>query len=342
MNDITSTLTIPFDSESTTTRITLERHSGFTGLKPGIPFRLYPQVDAKLICKHGTISPLPEYRYSTEKEVVAFSGSNTASLKRPLAINVELELIAVSFDDSGNNITPSLVFDETQQLVIADKPFYGAVMATYQAPYSLYFYEFKTQFNLLNSQTTIYSDTIYGFYRTSQASLPMNITIENESEWKDLYKITSRIVKDNNGTWEYPTDWAKTDVENKGISKDSEQFKKYPDGKYPDFSNYSVDPSMAFSDNRVHLVAEYNLYGRIRLTERQAEMYEPYVNNNLSFKQLASLGFIQFYLSKASKTQWRPSMKNTEKQWSDAFLSIDFNKILSELKYDYPNVKESR
>lgn len=342
MNDITSTLTIPFDSESTTTRITLERHTGFTGLKPGIPFRLYPQVEAKLICQYGKISSLPEYRYSTEKEVVAFSGSNTASLKRPLAINIELELIAVSFDDSGNNITPSLVFDETQQLVIADKPFYGAVMATYQAPYSLYFYEFKTQFNLLNSQTTIYSDTIYGFYRTSQASLPMDMVIGNESEWKDLYSVSSRIVKDSYGTWEYPEEWARVDAENKGISKDSEQFKLYPDGKFPDWTNYVIDPYMAFSDGRTHLVAEYNLYGRIRVKEKQTYMYEPYSWGDLSFTQLASSGLIQFYLNRSTKVQWKPSMTGLEKQWWDAYLSIDFNKILSELKYDYPNIKESR
>jgi len=64
---VDASLVVAFDAESRTNEsISLELHRGFVGLRTGIPFRVYPQVEARLVCEFGTIS-LGQQRYSEKQ-----------------------------------------------------------------------------------------------------------------------------------------------------------------------------------------------------------------------------------------------------------------------------------
>ena len=339
---VDSSLVVAFDAESRTNEsISLELHRGFAGLRTGIPFRVYPQVEARLICEFGTIS-LGQQRFSDENELVVFTGSATASLKRPVATGVVLELVNVAFDESGNVANPVLSWDEGNQQVVADRGFYGAVRAKYQAPYSLHHYQFRTEFNPATSQTTIYKDTIHAFYRTATASLEMNVGIDAALEWRPLYKITRRVVTDELGSWEYPAVWAAHDSNSKGKAPDDPSIPSRPEGSFGDWSSHEIDPDHSFTDERQHLFAEYNRLGRLRTSERLVEVLEPYRRSGLSFQALADRGLIQFWFERIAKPTFLPSQSDHEADWYAAFQSFNWGEILEELNVDFPHIKEAR
>ena len=339
---VDASLVVSFDSEShSNDGISLELHRGFAGLRTGIPFRVYPQVEARLICEFGTIS-LGQQRYSDENELVVFTGSATATLRRPLAINVSLEFVSVAWDESGSMETPVLSWDEENQQVIADRPFYGAIRARYDAPYSLHHYQFRTEFDAGTSQTTIYADTILAFYRTATASLEMSMSVDASFEWRPLYKVTRRVVTDELGSWEYPPIWASHDANSKGKSPDDPSIPSRPVGSYGDWSTHTINPDMAFSDQRLHLFAEVNRLGRLRTSERLVEVEEPYKRSGLSFQVLADRGLIQFWFERIAKPEFLPSQSDHEADWYAAFQSFNWGEILEELNSDYPNIQEAR
>ena len=340
MSELMSTSLIPFDAESHNTynSFLLELHRGFAGLRTGIPFRVYPQVEARLVCEFGTISE-GQQRFSEENELVVFTGGATANLKRPVATGVVLNVVTVSFDESGNSVAPVVWWDEGNQQVVADRAFYGAVRAKYQAPYSLHHYQFRTEFDAGTSQTVIYSDTIHAFYRTATASLEMNVGIDASFEWRSLYKITRRVVTDELGSWEYPPVWASHDASSRGKSPDDPSIPTRPEGSYGEWSGHTINPDMAFSDQRLHLFAEFNRLGRLRVSESMVEVLEPYRRSGLSFQVLAERGLIQFWLEKTGKPTYKPSQGN-EAGWMEAYQSFDWAEILAEINSDYPNIKK--
>lgn len=339
---VDASLVVAFDSEShSNDSISLELHRGFAGLRTGIPFRVYPQVEARLVCEYGTIS-LGQQRFSDENELVVFTGSATANLKRPLAINVSLEFVSVAWDESGSLKTPVLSWDAENQRVVADRAFYGAIRARYDAPYNLHHYTFKTEFSPATSQTIIYSDTILAFYRTATAELKMDVGIDASFEWRPLYKVTRRIVTDELATWEYPPVWATHDANSRGKSPDDPSIPSRPIGSFGDWSNHEIDPDHSFTDERQHLFAEYNRLGRLRISERLVEVLEPYRRSGLSFQSLADRGLVQFWFERIAKPTFIPSQSDHEADWYAAFQSFDWNEILEELNSDYPNIKEAR
>ncbi len=340
---VDASLVVGFDAESRSNdSISMELHRGFAGLRTGIAFRVYPQVEARLICEYGEIST-GQQRFSDENELVVFTGSATASLKRPVAINVVLELVNVSFDDSGNPVTPVVWFDEGNQRVVADRAFYGAIRARYTAPYGLHHYQFKTQFDAGTSQTVIYSDTIHAFYRTATTSLEMSMSIDASFEWRPLYKVTRRIVQDSFGTWEYPPVWATHDANRNGKSPDDPSIPSRPVGTFGgEWSGHEIDPDHSFTDERQHLFAEFNRLGRLRVSERLVEVEEPYKRSGLSFQVLADRGLVQFWFQKIAKPEFLPSQSDHEADWMAAYQSFNWNEILEELNVDFPHIKETR
>lgn len=347
---IVSTLTVSYDPDAEKDQwnngegLSLERHTGFTGLKTGIPFRQYPQCPANLVSSHGTITKTPEYRVSDETEVVVFSGSNTASLKRSVATSVQADVVSgVSFDETGKVVYPTVTYDESKNQLVSDIAFYGAVNVTYQAPYSLHFYEFETEQSVLGG-TTIYSDKIHAFYKKNHAELEMAMEFNLTSQWLPLYKVTSQIVLDELGVWEYPPNWATTDTANKTKTQDDPNRTERPEGEFPGWTTHKIDPNMSFTDDRVHQIAEYDILGRIRISTPNEiiDVQEPYWSSVITFYSLANRNppLVQFHLKWATKPTWKKSMSYSEQNWMDAFLSIDSNKIKAELEADYPNIKK--
>ena len=337
---IASTLSVTFDSGDGSNGLLLERHIGFTGLAIGVPIRLYPPCEAKLVCAYGRISDLPESRVSDENEVVTFSGSKTANLKKPGATNVSIEMLRqISFDENGNVIYPTVTFDYANQQLISDKAFYGAVRVTYQCAYYLYFYLFATNDYDRGGAVLYGDDTIHAFYRKNHAELKMENSFKKVSQWLPLYTVTSNIVLDDHGVWEYPMNWEGTDQANKTKTQDDPNRAKRGKGTFPGYSDYEIDPDMSFTDERVHQTGKYDYLGfvRVDIPNEILTPQEPF-SNAYTFQQLGRMNKIRFHLKFASKPVWKKGMSYDEMHWIQAWASIDKTAIYEELKEDYPNI----
>lgn len=345
---LVSTLTVSYASkdDSTGSGLALERHFGFTGFKRGIPFRQYPPVPAKLVCSKGLISDIPEYRSSDEQEVVIFSGSKTATLKRPQATSVVSYLISeVAFDENGDVVYPKITFDADQNALVSNVAFYGGVNVRYQAPYLLYFYEFNTDIDPISGGVTIYGgDVIHAFYRKHHAELTMDMDFKKSQQWLPFYKVTTKIVLDDLGIWEYPKNWESADQSNYSKKQDDPSRVNRGMGLFPNWSTYAIDPDLSFTDTRVHQVGEYDVLGRVRssIPNNILSLQEPYwsASSSSDFAHFAELELIQFNFELASRPTWKPGMKFSERAWIDAWLSIDLNEIIEDLKRDYPHIKK--
>lgn len=342
-----TTLSVSFDGETVDEwnngeGLVLERHIGFTGLKRGIAFRQYPQCPAKLVCTYGTISDLPEYRVSDETELVVFSGSATASLKRPQAESVVVESISgTAFDETGKLIYPIVNYDTVKQQLVSDKPFYGAVRVSYQAPYLLYFYEFTTRIDLNYQSTTMYGDDeIHAFYKKNHASLKMDMSFKLKEQWMPFYTVYTKIVLDELGTWEYPMNWETADFNNRKKSPDDPTKTKRDIGTFGTWSSYELNPDMSFTDERVHQIGEFDFIGRVRTSTPNdiLTVQWPYFSSGLSFHDLGARDLIRFHLKFAPKPTWKQSMSYPEQNLFDAYYSINKNDIFEELQDDYPNI----
>ena len=343
-NRKSTALTVEFQTELTSQsdKIELDHHSGFTGLKRGIPFRYYGRSGVKLACSYGTISQIPELRVSDEKEVVSFSGDRTASLKRPIAVSVSCSLVAgLAFDVRGNSVHPVITWNSGKQQLESDIVFYGAADVVYQAPYELYFYEFFTA-PITGGGVTLYgNDTIHAFRGKAHATLDMKMDFDIKSTWMPCFEVITKIVLDAQGTWEYPINWRGVDQENKGKNLDDASRKARPMGTFPNYTAYEIDPDNSFTDRRIHLIGTYDILGRVR-TERFHEMMIPQApyryNSNRSFYDLAQGGLIFFSLEWAKKPDWKPGMTFDERSWAQAYLSIDKVEILNDLTRQFPGL----
>lgn len=350
---LVSTLTVSYSSSETDSTgetgngLALERHFGFTGFKRGIPFRQYPPVPAKLVCSKGTIDPTPEYRSSDENEVVIFSGSKTANLKRPQATAVTYSMISdIAFNENGDVVYPVITFDADENALVSNVAFYGGVNVRYQAPYLLYFYEFKTDIDPVSNGVTFYGgDVIHAFYKKHHAELTMEMDFKRSQQWLPFYTVTTKIVLDELGIWEYPKNWETADQSNYLKKQDDPSRTNRGMGLFPDWSTYAIDPDLSFTDTRVHQIGEYDVMGRVRssIPNNILHIQEPYwgSSNYLDFAHFASLELIQFNFELASRPTWKRGMSFSERAWIDAWLSIDLNEIIEDLKRDYPHIKKN-
>ena len=344
---IAATLNVSYspdeDSNNSGDGLSLERHFGFTGTAKGVPFRQYPPVYAKLVSSYGTISDLPQLHSITERQVVIFSGSKAAKLKRPQVTNVVTELVGgTAFNEKGEAIIPSISFNAEKQQLESNIAFYGAVKVSFDAPFFLYFYQFNVTSNIITG-TIAYNDTIHAFYNKNHAELAMSIDYDIKNNvWLPLYTISSKIVLDEYGVWEYPKNWLDTDKENREKKQDDSSRKQRPDGEFPGWSNHKISPDNSFADERVHQTAEYDFLGRVRVSTPNEiiSIQEPYWSTSQTFQSLAADGYIEFNMKFASKPKWKPSMKMDERQWIMAYLSINKDELYEELLYDYPNMKK--
>lgn len=343
---IASTLTVSYPGDDKNdldqgSRLSLEHHYGFTGNDVGIPFRQYPQVKARLVSSHGIISDVPEYQTSNEKEIVVFKGDRIATLKRPGATNVSIEPLAgIAFNENGDSVYPTLTFNEEKQQIESNIAFYGGCKVSYQAGYLLWFYRQNIEFRPFDQRTIRNGDTIHAFYNGNHAELDIDSSFDNKSTWLPLYRITSQIVLDPLGVWEYPLNWKSTDTANKAKTQDDPSRQQKPMGTFPGWTAYQIDPDNSFTDERTHQTAEYNAFAEIRTTTPNGiiSVQEPYSSTSKTFKSLAADGYISFTVEFATKPKWEKAMNLTELQWINAYLSINQSSLYNSLLSSYPNL----
>jgi hypothetical protein len=205
---ITTQVLIPFTSEDATglggSQLQLELDPTFAALGLGKRrLKLYPAVNAKVVASVGTV-----VRGSSEFEEIAdegllFSGSKTASTRRPVVQLATIVAYGATFDREGNLINPS--FSIVDGVVTASEEVYGSVIINYRTSFKQIDYEGEDtsggqglSFNL---------GTVLAFFNGSVAQLTIRPGDFEVDEGTVLYEIISEAVANEDGLFEKPPNW---------------------------------------------------------------------------------------------------------------------------------------
>jgi hypothetical protein len=238
----------------------------------------YSSIPAEYIASVGTATGAEMRSRYIWGEGVTFSDSRTATLKYPNATGVTFDLTRSVFMRKNTNrlgrvtfsrVYPAITYDSDNDVLISDQSVYGVCSVSYSAPYQVVHY--IPQF----TQTTTGAAGVYGgifglgsiFAYNEQAVevLEMELDITSPKDWMEYCRVTSKIVLDPQGVWEFPPNWESTYRSNKNKIGD-ERSDYTEDGYFPALP-YSIDANNCFVDTRVHLIIEVSSTGTLRYTD---------------------------------------------------------------------------
>lgn len=233
MGRVTASLTVALDAAPAAASLALEMHHGPAAEYGFIPIRLYPPVEAKVRATRGT-AHLGEIRTEEVEEIISFSGSKTATLKRPGVTWAAFYSLQLAFDADGNEVYPALRYDAARGEVVADVAFYGAFRAVYRVDYRLVYYRYEVD-SLISGAVVLSLGMVYAFFQGASASI--EIGMDSDSSFlTEIYRVYSKIVLDPKGAWEMPPNWPN-------------------DGKFPTHPQVEeLDPDNSFTDERKHRI----------------------------------------------------------------------------------------
>ncbi len=307
-------LTVEFQSTEFASELILEYHVGPHQQGRGIPLRLYPAVPAILRATRGTLES-GETRVEDVDEIVKFTGSATARLKRPAAYQIAFYDLSVAYSLTGEVILPVLHYDADQDEIVADQPFYGGIRVTYRSNYNVLYYNPTVTY-------TYYADgsigsytqygTAYAFYQNKAAIMDVDVTIQNKERYQEYYRIVSTIVLDADGAHEMPPNWP-------------------TDGAYPYFSSdYDLDPDNSLTEDRIHEVGFVDNIGIINnlLNRYYVSILPPYAQSGLTYHPVYHIKYAQPNVNGLDS--------NETQMWQQAFASVNRTELFDDLsdKYD--------
>lgn len=310
--------TVSFRQTQETLRLSLEYHVGPFQEGRGTPLRLYPDVPATLRATKGTVVA-GETRVEECDEIISFSGSDTATLKRPMAYAITFESTNIAFDSEGNTVNPDLHYDGDNDKIISSIPFYGGFRVTYKANYTVLYYTPITTY-------TYYADgsiawyrqfgTVYAFYNGASVSMDVETTVSSSNEYMEFYRVISKIVLDQDGAHEMPPNWEDNP----------------PDGHYPNMStDHDLDPDNSFTDERIHELGEANKFGSINTLRHR------YSTSNLDPYTVGSV-YTPKYKVKWGTVNSSGLSEDEVNTWNQAFARINKDQLLIDLGKRFPGI----
>ena len=205
---ITTQVLIPFAAEDATglggNQLQLEIDQTFSTLGLGKRrLKLYPAVSAKMRASIGTVvRGSSEFEEITD-EALLFSGSTTASTRRPVIQLATLVSYGATFDRDGNSISPS--FSIVNGVVTASEEVFGSVVINYRTSFKQIDYEGE---DTSGGQGLAFDlGTVLAFFNGSVAQLTIRPTDFEEDQGTVLYEVTSEAVAQKDGLFEKPPDW---------------------------------------------------------------------------------------------------------------------------------------
>jgi hypothetical protein len=324
--------------------------------------RCFPSSGVQFKASVGSIEPR-EVRSWSAWESIKFSDSSEGQLKLPGATNVALNtdtmvLMRKVVNPYGDTtIQPALgaqvVWDATDEKVKVQTSLgepikvYGACFVQYTALYRMLYYQpnaNETPVGGGNYSFVWTTGTIFGYNNYTVETLEMELDIKDAPEWVEFGRVTSNIVLDENGVWEYPENWLDTYQANKDKLPDRKTDFQNP-GTFSYFTNsYTIDPDQSFTDERVHCIIKVNTTGAIQ--------YEDFNNggDGYTFWNMPyfALDYQPRYTCKFSNPPGGKKASSAEdfqydvnnRTWRDVFLSVDKNSIKSRLRDEYPDIRD--
>lgn len=361
---LVATLNIPFTSDeglgdnAGKNRIVLTQVTKRLNSFGQLVARCFPSRGVTFTASVGKVEPM-EVRPWSAFESLKFSNSSSASLKYPGATDVVLNttmavLMQKSKDALGHTtIRPALGvtlrWDADEELVVAERSgqrveVYGACFVQYTALYQLLAYSPSTLAKPVGGgdYAFVWSvGTIFAYNDYTVETLEMDIDISDSPSWVEFARVTSKIVLDARGTWEFPPNWKTTFNNNR--DKVGDQREDYPaDGEFPDHPQAGkIDAYNSFVDTRVHHLVEVNSAGMLRHTDYNNggddywAWFNPYFGYSTYNPEYEIVYADPPGGKKASNAaEFQRDQNNTT--WRDVFLSVDKKELETDLEDWYP------
>jgi hypothetical protein len=316
--------------------------------------RCFPSSGVKFTTSVGNVRE-GEVRVQPMREALKFSDSSSASLKYSDVTDVVIDssrsvLMQKTKDIYGKTIIKpatgiTLHYDADSGSVIAKSSghaevnVYGACFVAYTAKYLVLFYTPTSERIGFTGGISFGLGTIFGYNDYDVATLDMELDLTSSTDWVEFARVTSKIVLDAKGVWEFPENWQSTYDSNRDKVGDLRDDYSTP-GQFPGFTD-EVDPDNSFVDTRVHHIVEVNTVGTIRHIDHNngGDDYwaweQPYFgsstyNPKYEIKYTDPPGG-----EKASSAKdFQYDQENTT--WRDVFLRVNKTELETDLKKWYP------
>jgi hypothetical protein len=357
--NVIATLSIPFTSQDDGTgdragqnKIVLQQMTTTFDALGQLWARCFPSHGVKFTTSSGIISG-GEIRVQKVYEGLKFSNNAKAGLKFSGIENVTIDttrsvLFRKTKDIYGHTtIVPaqvSLTYESKTNEVVAkdvlgnEIAIYGGCFVQYMATYQVLYYKPQIDAPYGGAYGAVFHlGTIFGYNDYAVETLDMELDLSNDQQWVEFARVTSKIVLDAKGVWEFPPNWESTYQGNKKKIGDQREDYSAP-GRFEGYS-HEIDPDNSFVDVRVHLIIEVNTIGTLKYIDPFGiiSWYSPY---------FASITWVPQYECKfkdppggkqaSSANEFLKDLNNWS--WRDVFLSVDKNELKSDLQSRYPGV----
>lgn len=324
--------------------------------------RCFPSSGVQFTASVGTVTP-GEVRSQRVSESVKFSNSSSATLKFPNATNVSIDTLNSVImkkikDNEGKTrivrtTEVSFRFDaesasiKTEDVNSNPIAVYGSCFVRYDALYQMLYYKpgsVVIPVGGTDYAMTVYTGDIYGWNDYDVAIQPMDLDMSSPASWVEYARVTSKIVLDAKGVWEFPPNWEGTYQRNK--EKVGENREDYSEpGKFGG-SSEEIDQDNSFVDTRVHCIIEVNTMGTLRYSDHNNggagywAWYAPYFASGV-WSPKYEVKFADAPGGKKASSAEDFKYDLDSKTWRDVFLSVSKAKVMDRLREEYPGVTES-
>lgn len=305
----TASLQVAFEPAEPRLLIQLEAGFSFDG---NIPFHVFPaNPDIVRVTPVGA-----EYlatgnrQLAIEGEIVKFDKTSRAQLKYPGVVSAALIDIDAAFRTIDlSPISPRWSIDREAGAIIAQDPatnapvsIIGGVAVDYSAEYSRYLYTPKS--DALGAGTRNEFGHIIAIKGEAVETLEIDAELGTDNGFEEVYRVISTVIASNGDEtpdrWEKPPGWP-------------------GDNSFP-VSNDGPDPDSSFDDERVHEIGYINKIGLQRFERFRWKREKPYV------------GISSYY------PVWTLEKTEPPEQYREAYLEIDWGKVLEEVGKRWPGV----
>ena len=326
---VSASTTISFTEASSNVNLSLEYHVGpfnpaYYG--QGTPIRQYPFIGTfpgvKFACTRGKIT-VGEVRVEDVDELIEFSGSTTANVKRPRpsAVNASTVLSSsnepfvpnkIAFDKDGNEVFPTVHYDYEHDQLVSDVAFYGAVRVTYQATYQVIYYLPDSQYTQLADGSIAVSTawgTIFVFYDGSSTKLEVSCNVADAKDRVEYYRVVVTTVLDEDGSHEAPPDWPTS-------------------GDYGIADVDDLDPDSSFTYDRAFEIGTVDKLGDVVTIQNRfsTTLLDPYAGSGIAW-------------TPKYKVKWASAPE--ELVWKQAFAAVNKNAVWADLRARWTGITQS-
>lgn len=289
-----TTLDVTFsgaDEDAKTRPLNIDIQPGLTG-NFALRLRVFPPDVERFAVSAGRITR--ENNGSRRSyEGLRFNGGDFARLKYWTRTPPAILFQEVFFDSEGKPISGvKFAWDPQRCGFVASAPVYAVVQVEYEAPYAVYLYLFD------RADPRPALAMAYENKRT--ATLDLELTGGEDGQFVELYRVTSQIVTDPAGSWEFPPNFPENTTYPGNIAG-------------PDAGTFMLS-------ERIHEVAAITRLGDI--DERRL-----------------FIAYEQPYTGSANYTpEWRLQRGNPPADYETLWLDVDWEEIESALAIRYSGI----